>query len=55
MKRALQITSWFQIVLGGLAIADGVGNEDFYAFLGGFLFAGAGAIALAYISEVSKK
>lgn len=55
MKRTLQIVSWFQIALGALAISDGVGNEDFYAFLGGFLFAGAGAVALAYISEVSKK
>lgn len=51
MKTLLQVASWVEIVIGVLAIASGLGEQDFAAFVGGLMFAGAGVIALFYIKE----
>lgn len=55
MQTTLKIIAWVEIVIGGLAIFNSLSSEDFYAFVGGALFLGAGVIALLYIKEVSAR
>lgn len=55
MENILKVVSWIEIVIGALAILASFSDEDFYAFVGGALFLGAGLIALNYIKEVNKK
>jgi len=55
MEKLLKIVSWVEVVIGMLAIIASFSDEDFYAFVGGILFLGAGVIALNYIKEVQKK
>ncbi len=58
MKTALQIFSWFAIVLGGFAIlgaSTGPTTEDvIYSLMGGGLFLTQGVLALIYISQKEK-
>lgn len=51
MKTALQIVSWFGIVIGALAIIGSVSSGDSSAFIGGAMFAGQGILALVYIDQ----
>lgn len=57
MKSALQIISWIGVIIGALAILGGLTEptpDQAYTLVGGALFFLQGALALAYISEVSK-
>jgi len=59
MKKALQIVSWFAIVLGGIAILGGfsepTAEDASYSFIGGLMYAGQGLLAILYINSVNKK
>lgn len=53
MKTALQITSWFAIVIGVLAL---IGSEgDTYTIIGALLFFCQGLFALIYIKQTEEK
>ena len=54
METALKVGSWAAVVIGVLAILSSFSDSDFAAFVGGVMFAGLGAVALAYIKEVKK-
>ena len=51
MKTTLKIISIIALVIGGLAILDGIGKPDGYVIIGGLLFAGQGILALIYIGQ----
>lgn len=53
MKSALQITSWFAVVIGVLALLGSEGDP--YTLLGAVLFAVQGTLALIYISKKENK
>jgi len=55
MENTLKVVAWAQIVIGMLAVVSSFSDSDFYAFVGGVMFAGAGIVALNYIKEVNKK
>lgn len=55
MEKMLKVISWVEVVLGGLAIVGSLSSEDFYQFVGGIMFLGAGLVALRYIKEQKQK
>jgi hypothetical protein len=55
METSLKVMSWVEVVIGGLAMVNGFGDMDFYAFIGGLLFLVCGILALSYIKQVKEK
>jgi len=57
---ALKIVSWIAIVLGGLAVFEGLASaavdpEYLYSVIGGGLYVALGALALDYIQKNPSK
>jgi hypothetical protein len=51
MKTTLKVTSIIAVVLGGLALINGLVDIDGYAIIGGLLFGGQGIVGLIYIGQ----
>jgi len=60
MKLALQIISWIAVVLGALAIIDGLSvmsydsEGAYYSMVGGAMFLTQGVVALIYVNQQKK-
>jgi len=55
MKQTLKVLSWFEVIIGILAIIGWAGDtSDGYALVGGILLLACGWVALTYISETNK-
>ena len=59
MRLAVQVFSWFSIIIGALAVLGGFvplpdGTYDPYAFIGGGMFLIQGLLTIIYLSQESK-